>query len=199
MIKNVLFDIGKVLIRWEPLALARSFCPDLETAEKVARATYLDETWQELDKGTYSVAEVIDIVCGRQPETLHPYIRQAYRFGEFADILTETTELAKKLKKEGYELYFASNFSEKVYGVIERLGIGELFSGHAFSFEEKLVKPSAAFFERLLQKYGLRAEECVFLDDMPQNIAGAKSVGIHGFLYEENPDQAYAYIHSFDA
>lgn len=196
MIKNVLFDIGNVIIRWDSLSVARKIFRDEETAKAICALTYDGDYWQDLDAGKYTVDEVIAMLEAEAPEKLRGDIRRAYDYPQYVDIDRDTEELIKRLKGEGYSLYFASNFSERVYDVVERFRLNDYFSGHVFSFEEKTLKPSPEFFKILCKRYRLQPEECVFIDDLPQNVAGAESIGIHGFVFKDNQEEAYRFIKS---
>jgi len=195
MIKNVIFDIGKVLIRWEPYDMCAKFCPDKATADKVCASTYLSPKWAELDAGTIDIPSAISLSVSELGEEYRGYIQTAYNdFIYLADVIEEGLLLARRLKAEGYTLYLASNFNQKVYQLAARLSLFELFSGYIFSFEEKIVKPDPEFFRRLCKRYSLEASECAFIDDLPKNVAGACSVGINGFVYDSNAEQIYSAI-----
>ncbi len=196
MIKNVLFDIGRVIIFWKPEEMAQRVCPDGETADVILHATYQGKYWQALDAGTYTVEEVIALTERELPERYRPYVRKAYDYPAYIEVNPDTVALIQKLYGEGYDLYFASNFSEKVYEVVERAGVAPYFKGHFFSFEEKIVKPSPLFFTRLCEKYRLCPAECVFFDDLPQNVAGAEQAGVHAFLFDGDTAAAYRFLKS---
>lgn len=195
MIKNVVFDIGKVLIRWEPLEMCMRICPDKETAGKVCDSTYLAPRWGGLDAGALTVAQAIEESVAELGEKFRPYITAAYNdFVSLAQPIEEGLALAKKLHSEGYKLYLASNFNERVYALYERLNLGDIFSGYIYSFEEKIIKPDPEFFVRLAKRYSLKLDECAFIDDRPENVAAAVSVGMLGCVYRDNPDEIYGII-----
>lgn len=192
MIKNVIFDIGRVLIFWRPEKMCEKICPDVNTAEKVCAATYLSPLWPKLDAGEISVAEAVEVSVKEMGEEYRGYIVRAYNdFTYLADVIPEGINLAKRLKKEGYNLYLASNFNERVYDLAKRLSLFDIFSGYIFSFEEKIVKPNPEFFVRLCKRYSLSYEECAFIDDLPANVEGARSLGITGFVYSDNAEGIY--------
>lgn len=195
MIKNVVFDIGKVLIRWEPLDMCLRFCPDEKTAEKVCASTYLAPRWGELDAGALTIAQAVEESVAELGEKFRPYIWAAYNgFVSLAQPIDGGLALAKKLHAEGYKLFLASNFNERVYALYERLDLGKIFSGYIYSFEEKITKPDPEFFVRLARRYSLTLNECAFIDDRPENVAAAVSVGMLGCVYRDNPDEIYGLI-----
>lgn len=72
-------------------------------------------------------------------------------------------------------MYFA-NF-------VKNSELGTYFDGYVLSAQEKLVKPDAAIYQKLLSRYNLKADECLFIDNLPENIKGAEKVGMHGFVF----------------
>ncbi len=197
MIRNCIFDIGKVLIYWTPQEMVKSFCPDEVSAELVLENTYLHPIWQKLDAGEMSIPEAIKETSNALSGEYGELVRTAYEdFTDRCEVIEESFKLVKKLKEEGYKLYLASNFNERVYSLAERLKLFSLFDGYIFSFEEKIVKPKEEFFERLLKRYSLKAEECVFIDDLPSNVLGAKKAGIRGVVFENNQEAIYNFIKS---
>lgn len=118
-------------------------------------------------------------------------------FTSYVSLIDDTYALIKNLHKEGYNLYLASNFSEKVYDVVKRFSLDKFFKGHVFSYEEKVVKPSVGFFDIMLKRYSLVPDECVFIDDLKENVEGAEKRGIHGFVFKNNQKEAYEFIKSF--
>ena len=89
------------------------------------------------------------------------------------------------MKKAGYHVYILSNYGSWTYEKTKdnALNFLEDVDGAIFSYQVKLIKPDAEIFYALFEKYGLHAEECVFLDDLPANIEGAKAVGMHGIVF----------------
>lgn len=195
MIKNIIFDIGKVLIRWEPTNMCLSFCPDRATAERVCSSTYLAKRWAGLDAGDLNIAQAIEESVGELGEAYRKYITAAYNsFVFLAEVIDDGLSLAKRFKAERYTLYLASNFNENVYPLAERLRLNDIFSGHIFSFEEKITKPNPEFFVRLAKRYSLNLKECAFIDDNADNVKSACSLGIAGFVYCGNADEIYGKI-----
>lgn len=199
MIKNVLFDIGKVIISWHPDKMALIICGgDKEKADVITKATYNGKYWQRLDEGTLGIDEAIELTVKDLGGEYRELITSAYKdFTKYVALIDDTYTLIKKLNKEGYNLYLASNFSEKVYDVVKRFSLNKFFKGHVFSYEEKVVKPSVEFFDIMLKRYSLDPGECVFIDDLTENVDGAKKTGIHGFVFKNNQKEAYEFIKSF--
>lgn len=106
--------------------------------------------------------------------------------------IEETIELINKLKKNGYKIYYLSNFHSKAFEeVTNKNKVFEEFYGGIVSFKEKLLKPEKEIYMKLLEEYNLNPEECIFIDDMLINIEGAKAVNIKGIQFISTKDLIY--------
>ena len=184
-IKNIVFDMGNVLIgfRWKDmLEVDRGLSP--ERTKAVARAVFKSKLWEAYDMGDLTPEELKTAYQKESPdlyEDIEWFLDNAVLMG---DDRPATWELVNRLKREkGYRLFVLSNYSERLY----RLHAGKAdraidFDGRLVSYEVHLVKPDLRIYEELLKRYSLKAEECVFLDDMPANVEAAKKVGMKGVV-----------------
>lgn len=185
MIKNIIFDIGNVLVSFDFRAFFRSFGYDEETVERLAKATALSPDWNELDRGVLSYEEVINRFVQNDPE-METYIRESLHnlkgiLGRYEYAISWIQEL----KEKGYRVYYLSNFFRKALEDCgEVMDFLPYMDGGILSFQDKVTKPDRTVYELLLKRYGLKPEECVFLDDTPKNIDGARAVGIQGILFQ---------------
>lgn len=184
MIKNIIFDIGNVLLGFEYWSFFESFGYDEETMERLAKATVLSSQWNELDRGVLSYQEVLQRFTENAPE-LESVI---YRTFENLKGLLSRYEYAvpwiKELKSKGYKVYYLSNFFRKAeVDCAETMDFLPYMDGGILSYRDKVTKPDRAIYQLLLSRYGLKAEESVFLDDTEKNIVGAKKEGIHGIVF----------------
>lgn len=193
MIKNIIFDIGNVLasFRWKDLFKELGFTG--EAFDRIAAATVLHPTmWNEFDRSLMSDEEIIAKCIERAPE-YEKEIRQL--FDTTAGLVEEyaySYEWIKGLKEQGYKVYLLSNYGKTSFEAARdkgRLSFLPLVDGAVISYEVKMVKPEQGIYEALLIKYDLKAEECVFLDDKPENIEAAEKLGFHGIVVE-NYEQA---------
>jgi len=184
MIKNIIFDIGNVLtdFRWEDFLRDKGF--DEEMIKRIAEASVYSEVWKEYDKGIWTDEEILDGFAANDPE-ISAQIRQA--FGDFTDLVTPrdyAIPWVKELKDKGYKVWYLSNFSNKATTeCAECLGFIPYTDGGILSFRDKVIKPDAAIYELLLERFCLVAEECVFIDDTLVNVEAAKALGIHGIHF----------------
>lgn len=180
MYKNIIFDLGRVLIDFDPLVHMQHQIPD-ESVDAVYGAIFKSEEWLMLDRGTLTEKEAIHIFSTRHPE-YREHIEQVFEnWYDMLQPIEVNIQLMSKLKEAGYKLYYLSNFHDLAFKEVNRrYPFFGHFEGGVVSFEVKLLKPELAIYDRLLHKYGLKKEECLFIDDTKKNIEAAMKVGIDG-------------------
>lgn len=192
MIKNIIFDIGNVLMPFGYRPFFESFGYDEETVERLSKATAQSPDWNELDRGVLSYEAVLRRFVENDSQ-LEEIIQRV--FADLHGILgvyDYTESWIKQLKEAGYGVYYLSNFFQKAdEDCKDLMGFLELTDGGILSYKDKVTKPDRQIYELLLERFGLKAEECVFLDDTKKNIDGARAVGIHGILFHDR-EQAVA-------
>lgn len=195
MIKNVIFDFGNVLARFDPRALAETIADNGEDADALAAAIF-DDRWADYDGGRTTYEEHLRGSLERLPERLHEAARRLFREWPAAlEPLAATEGLIHPLYERGYGLYILSNaptqFSDSAR---DNYPITALFDGAVYSAEIRMDKPHAPIYRHLLEKYGLCAEECFFLDDKPENVEGARACGMRGEVYDGDAERVLAII-----
>lgn len=184
MIKNIIFDIGNVLTdyRWREFLEDKGF--DEAMIDRIAEATVNSAVWREYDRGVWTEKEIMAGFVRNNP-AIEREIHHA--FDDFKELVTPRAYAVpwiKELKQKGYRVLYLSNFSRKAEAeCAEALDFLPEMDGGILSYRDRLVKPDAAIYELLLSRYGLVAEECVFLDDMPVNVEAAMKLGIHGICF----------------
>lgn len=185
MIKTIIFDIGNVLagFHWENFYQSFQYTPEIQ--KRLAQATVLDVSWNEFDLGVLSDEKIIDLFIEKEPE-LETEIRNIFhnvrgmvvRFDYAIPWIT-------KLKQRGYQVLVLSNFSSKAHkDCAEALDFLEYVDGGILSYQENVIKPMPEIYQKLMQRYHLKPEECVFLDDVTKNLDGAAGCGIHTILFK---------------
>jgi HAD superfamily hydrolase (TIGR01509 family) len=178
-ITTVVFDIGNVLIEWDPRHLYRRIFATPDETEHFL-ATVCTSAWNlEIDRGK-PFAEAVEELAVRHPQH-EPAIRAFdERWNEMVPgLVPGTLALMERLEERGAPLYAITNFSaEKFAEARLRFPFFDRFRGVIVSAHERLVKPHRAIFELLLSRYGLKAEECLFIDDSAANVVGARAVGM---------------------
>lgn len=190
MVKNVIFDFGNVLVHFDPAQITRQYaadsCPDSDRA-LLTRVCFDRKYWDRMDEGVLDESDVVPLACAQLPERLHASVRHI--FANWYRDLPEWTGMADlllELKMRGYRLYLLSNISRTFAAHSGELSILQPFDGKLMSATVHLVKPSAAIFHRLLTQFDLLADECIFIDDAPRNIAGAQAAGIAAIPFTGN-------------
>lgn len=184
MIKNIILDVGKVLVAWEPETALQKLGFDAKTIGIVAKATTESEEWNEMDRGAKSDEELLAGFVAKIPE----YEREIRMFWEHVGDAIWQLDYARpwirEMKGHGYQVYILSNYGHWTYeNTQEALSFLQDVDGALFSYEVKQIKPEPEIYQSLLQRYDLKAEECVFLDDRQENIDGAKMQGIEGICF----------------
>lgn len=192
MINTIIFDMGNVLIEWNPTRFIQEMEHDPARQEKIVQAIFTSGIWEKQDDGSLSIAKACQKSQALLDASYHQAIEQMYYYWQhYTTAYNEIQNYAVKLHQLGYQLYVLSNTS-RVYYTLKQAGllpIDQLLSGKILSFEEKIVKPDTQIYQLLLKRYQLIPEQCVFLDDIPKNIEAAQKVNIHGLLVK-NEQQA---------
>ena len=186
MVKNVIFDIGNVLVDFEWKTLFKNAGMDDETIKRVAKATVGDPDWNEIDRGALTDDEIIDLFVDNDPE-MEPWIRKA--FSNIHDMLVQrayTKGWIIDLKKRGYNVYCLSNMSSKaVTDCPDAIDFLNLTDGYLLSCTVKYTKPEREIYEIFLDRFKLDPAECVFIDDVKANIDAAAEFGIKGIIFKD--------------
>ena len=187
MIKNVIFDFGKVLVDYDFdrfFAMLRDETPHHEAFDEFMRLVLDSSTYQALDKGERPFAEYVAIYKQQYPRCADLIDAFDTRFQEIVtNEIPDMRSVLLELKQHGYRVLGLSNWSTKVYDTMQRFAIFDLIEDRVLSCEEHLLKPDAAIYRRALQRFGIEADETVFVDDRKENAEGAEAVGIHGITF----------------
>jgi 2-haloacid dehalogenase len=182
-IKNVVFDVGGVFVKWEPRAVFGKFIA-AEKIESFMEEIGFKEINERGDLGE-SVGEMMEQKAKEFPQ--YEKALRAYNERWLDSIIYEydgTRNLAHALKDNGYKIYILSNWEADKFQILEsKYKLLEFFDGAVISGEVGLIKPKPEIYNLLLKKYCLKAEECVFFDDVEANVKGAKNVGFEGFVW----------------
>ena len=185
MISNLIFDMGGVLIRWNPRKMLETYHLTPEQEEILDRELFRSVEWIQMDRGTRSGEETVEAVCGRVPEALREAVRTLVLswHQRYLEPVPRMAELLRELKGKGCRIYLLSNASTALRTYFPRIPGSECFEGLLVSAEEQLLKPSHEVYERLYEKFDLKPEECFFIDDSPANVEGALMTGMRGTVF----------------
>lgn len=183
MIKNIVFDLGNVLISFRPSEFF-----DKKNYPENMKATILSDIfgsneWRMLDNGEISTSEAIEGIALKsslkKEEIAHIFkLRTELMFP-----LDENVRLLPELRKQGFRLYFLSNFPMDMYEEVKAgFYFFKYFEGGVISAEAKYSKPDIRIYQILMERYSLIPEECLFIDDLEINVRAAEAIGINGLV-----------------
>lgn len=185
MIKNVVFDFGKVLVDFEPEYMTSRYLTDKSDVKLVSEVLFDRCYWDRLDAGTISDEEVVSESIKRLPQRLHDAVEKVYDNWMYnLPEIKGMRELVIKLKEKGTPLFLLSNISETFAKRSSEISILSYFDKCIFSAECGYTKPSAEIFRHLLSQCKIEARETVFVDDSEKNVFGARAVGISAYLFD---------------
>lgn len=184
MIKNIILDVGKVLVEWEPAAMLKKLGLDEETIRIVTEATVDSAEWNELDKGSVSNEVLLDGFIAKIPDYEKEVRLLWENIGKAIWQYEYVRPWIRSMKEKGYGVYILSNYGSWTYeNTQEALSFLADVDGAVFSYQVKQIKPNPQIYQMFLEKYDLRAEECVFIDDRQDNIDAACELGIRGIRF----------------
>ena len=186
MIKNLIFDFGKVLVDYDFKAFFRKYIPNTERCQAFTPVLYNEELQQMLDREE----RPFDVIMEDWIENHKEFEHEIRYFNEhYPEIVTNEVEgmyeLLTQLKAEGYKLYGLTNWCSKVYLTMAQFPIFKLLDGQIISSEEKVIKPEPEIYQRLFDKFNLKPEECIFADDRAENIEGGSRLGMDGIVFKD--------------
>ena len=184
MTKNIIFDFGNVLVQWHPEVVYGEFFGDEVKAWWFLRHVADMDFRQRIDAGE-SMED-----CIREKQAQYPEYEQAvelYR-SKWREMLTDEVpgmrEVISELRVRNYEIFGLTNWSMETFPEARaHFGILQMIDRYVVSGAEGLVKPDPRLFQVLLDRYGLKSEDCSFVDDNPDNVAAAKGMGMQGILF----------------
>lgn len=188
-IKNIVFDIGNVLMNWDPEGIYKTlFNKDNYYAHPLSNIVG-GEIWLNLDRGTIDLntainklsslnkpyAEEIDKFIREAPDNIHP--------------ISSNVDCALKYRNLGCKIYLLSNFPEHGYNIIrKKYNFFNQFHGEVISWEVQAIKPNKEIYNILLKKYNLDPENTLFIDDLLENITAAEKLNINGLHLNKDTD-----------
>ena len=188
MIRNIIFDLGNVLISFIPSEYLKKKNYPSNIRNTIINDIFHSEEWKKLDNGDITVPEAIDSIVLKSALSREEI---ALVFNFRTDImfpLDDNVRLLPELKKHGYRLYYLSNFPLDSFEEVKNdYFFFRYFDGGIISSEVKLSKPDIRIYRYVLEKYELKPGECLYIDDIEENVKASESAGMIGLLTKGSP------------
>jgi putative hydrolase of the HAD superfamily len=186
MCKNVIFDIGNVLLKFSPYEFVKNKIKDIEKVEEIYKNIFKSKEWLMLDSGTISNEKALEIFINRGKNTKEDIINIFNNWTDCLYPINKNIEIVEKLKKSGINVYYLSNFHLKAFeNIINEYKVFSLFDGGVVSAREKVIKPDERIYKILMKRYNIKPSDSVFIDDMDYNIGAAKKLNFKTILYND--------------
>ena len=186
-VRNVIFDLGGVVFRWDPQRIVRSFYADDTLHQPILTEVFQHPDWIELDRGTLDEPDAIHrfrMRTGRSAEEMQA-LMHATR--ESLLPITETIDLINELAEQGVPLYCLSNAATRTFDFLrERHDVFAHFRGVVISGAIKLIKPDPKIFHHISERYDLAPGDTIFVDDNLPNIESAARLGFHTVHFRDS-------------
>lgn len=184
MIRNIVLDMGNVLLDYNPEVCLKKFLSNEEDRAIIRRELFEGPEWRLGDLGYLKDEERYAPVSARVPERLHPQLKQCVEQWDMCMLpLPGAREFCETAKKQGFRLYVLSNASDAFYRYFPNFRPFNYFDGIVVSADIHICKPDIRIYQYLTEQYGLKPEECFFIDDRDDNVEGAKNAGMDGAVF----------------
>ncbi len=185
MIRNIVFDMGNVIIRFDPDAFIDRFGVSGEDHKTLIREVFRSPEWVMMDRGVLTDEQAADVLCPRLPERLRETARKLIALWDRPIYEVEgVCPLIEELKGLGYGIYLLSNASCRQPDYWQRVPAARFFDGTLISYAVRLVKPMPEIYEKFFETFSLRREECFFIDDNPANVEASIYVGMPAAVFD---------------
>lgn len=184
MIQNIVFDMGNVLLSYDPKPYVAREIPDPEAGRLLFDACFGGPEWKQLDAGAISEEEALLSMQSHIPQELRGDLARV--FAGWPDCMSPVPgmeELVAALQEKGFRCLVLSNASVRFPVLVERFSVLRRIEERFVSAYYHLLKPSREIYERFLQEFSLNPQECLFFDDLQENVDGAIACGIHGHRF----------------
>ena len=189
MIRNIIFDLGNVLLNFKPKEFMKRFSQDEQRIDSLVSRMIGPEVWFKLDRGVLTWKEAKKIYLEKFPEEkdiLKPFLESAW---EMLTPIEENVKILRELKEKGYNLYVLSSFIKEAFAYVrKKYDFFSLFDGILLSYQEKLIKPEKEIYQKLVDRFDLNPEECIYIDDHDFILKPAEKLGMKTIHFTENTD-----------
>lgn len=189
-IRTVVFDLGNVLIRWDPRILFRKMFAEDEAAMEHFLTEVCNTEWNEQQDRGRSWKDGIELAIRNHPSH-EPHIRAYHERWEemIPGAIDETVDVLAELRALDVRLLALTNWSAETFSIaLRRFPFLAWFEGIVVSGHEQLIKPDPAIFRLLIERYQLAPASTVFIDDSLRNVEASIKAGLHGIHFQGAAD-----------
>ncbi|MFW9826267.1 MAG: HAD family hydrolase [Candidatus Thorarchaeota archaeon] len=189
MIRNIIFDLGNVLLNFKPQKFLLKYIPDEEYVKEFTIKVIGSNIWLDLDRGTISIKNAEKEFLKIFPKESTFIIWFFKRWMEMLTPIHKNIKILYDLKTNGYKTYILSNYIIEAFNFVsKKYDFFSLFNGDIISSNVKMIKPEIEIYQKLIDKYNLVPEESVFIEDVPRFLLPARKLKIKTILFSENTD-----------
>ncbi|CMW19859.1 hydrolase [Streptococcus pneumoniae] len=188
---NIIFDLGNVLIEWNKEKILSKICKNDLEYNLFNKFVFQSNLWIDLDNGKISLEflenQLIDEMGHQYQDQIHELV---WNWFNYIDLYDEVYELIKQLKKKNFQIYVLSNTSSIFHILLDSVlsKVSSVLDGYVISCEVKMMKPQKEIYLSLVNKYQLDIKDCIFLDDLEENVEAARTLGIKAFQIKERKE-----------
>ena len=198
MIKNVVFDIGNVILNFDYMKVISEYTDSIEEQKFILDNIMNSPEWlgySLIDTGFITKEEAIQIVQDRTNHINDNLVQNFWNnYNNYAFVDKRVLNLIERLKNKGYKVYLLSNMNEYTFNKVKASNLFNIVDGYVLSYLVHQVKPYISIYKTLINKYNLKVSECLFIDDNENNINTANSLGMIGRLVKPDNYEDIEYI-----
>lgn len=192
MIKNIVFDMGNVLLDYNPEVILEKACSSKEEKDMIRKELFEGPEWVLGDKGEMTNADRFEPVSKRLPKSMHKALLECVEHWDICMVPQPgAKEFLDKVRNAGYRTFVLSNAADNFYEYFPKEYDMDGFDGVVVSCDLLLLKPDKKIYEYLLKTYDLKPEECLFIDDRKDNVQGALDCGMKAVVFQNNYDEIW--------
>lgn len=189
MIRNIIFDLGNVLINFKPEKFLRRFTNNENYIKKFISNVVRNRIWIKLDRGTISIKKAEQEFIKKLPEDRDFIVMFFKHWMEMLTPIQGNVKIVHDLKANGYKLYILSNYIVEAFDYVKnQYNFLSLFDGKIISGKEKVIKPELKIYQKLINKYNLIPEECIYIDDVRIFLSRARRLKIKTIKFSQDTD-----------
>ena len=187
MVKNILFDMGEVLIHFDTKYYISRLNLGTEDSDLLMQEVFRSVEWVRLDRGSMTDDEAVESICHRLPPRLHASVRELVSHWDMPILPVDGMEqLVRELKQKGHRIFLLSNASLRHHEYWPRIPGSQYFDDLLVSANVRLLKPQPEIYHLACETFHILPEETIFIDDVPANIEGASQAGINGYVFRQD-------------